>query len=226
MKMIAKPDRRETILGCIYLGVDALLLPWLLPVVNALLGWPMDNAGLNFCYFSLNFLAVAGIFHKYLRQSLREARVGRTLWNVALGYLGVQILSQLVSGLVYGLCPEFANLNDGNVFSILRENPVLITLGTIVLVPVAEETLFRGLVFRRMYDRGAFAAYSVSMILFALIHILGYLGHGEPLVLVLSFLQYLPAGYCLCFVYERSGTILTPILLHMLINASAIFSAR
>ena len=54
----------------------------------------------------------------------------------------------------------------------------------------------------------------------------GYVGSVEPAYILLSFLQYLPAGYCLCFAYRRSGTIISPILMHMIVNAVAVYSMR
>ena len=64
------------------------------------------------------------------------------------------------------------------------------------------------------------------MLLFSAIHILGYIGKASTLTLVLSFLQYLPAGLCLAWSYAKSETILTPIVIHTLINAWGIYEMR
>jgi membrane protease YdiL (CAAX protease family) len=64
------------------------------------------------------------------------------------------------------------------------------------------------------------------MALFSLIHITGYIGCYPPKTLVLCFLQYLPAAYCLNFAYRRSGTIAAPILTHMLVNLAALSAMR
>ena len=66
--------------------------------------------------------------------------------------------------------------------------------------------------------------YVVSMVVFAAIHTVGYVESEEPVILLLCFLQYLPAGYCLCWCYRQSGNILSPILMHILFNASSILS--
>ena len=41
----------------------------------------------------------------------------------------------------------------------------------------------------------------------------------------LAFLQDLPAGLCLAWAYERSGSIWVPIGMHMLINAMSLAAA-
>ena len=150
-------------------------------------------------------------------------RVFPVIWYGILGYLGYQTLGELLNILIYTLSPGFVNFNDVTVALMIRENPAL-ALCVILLVPVAEETLYRGLLFRGLYGKNAVFAYLASMVFFAAIHVAGYIGTLSPLHLLLSFLQYLPAGYCLCFAYRHSGTILCPILIHMAINAMAVYA--
>ena len=44
--------------------------------------------------------------------------------------------------------------------------------------------------------------------------------------LLLCFLQYIPAGIALGWAYVRSGSILTPILIHTLVNAIGVAILR
>ena len=90
----------------------------------------------------------------------------------------------------------------------------------------AEECLFRGLLFRGFYGKSRWAAYAISAICFSFIHIGGYLGSYDPALLAMCFIQYLPAGLILAWCYEKSNTIVTPILIHTLINAIGIYSMR
>ena len=122
--------------------------------------------------------------------------------------------------------PDFSNVNNDHILSMADEQFTLMAVGAIFLAPFAEEVLFRGLVFRGLFDKHPLLAYGLSMTLFAMVHISGYIGKFDPLLLALCFLQYLPAGYCLCFAYHRSGTILAPILMHMLANIAAVYSMR
>ena len=223
-----KPNRNETISGGIYLAFMLILLPPLLRLFNSLSGNSLSAGKLNFIYYFINFAAVLPIFRKFLLQSLKDAlRVPfPTIWLALLGYMGNMALSEILAIFLLILVPTFANINDLNVALMLQEDFSLLTFAIVVLVPVVEETLFRGMIFRNLYNRSKAGAYLISMFAFAAIHVTGYIGSVEPVYILLSFLQYLPAGYCLCFAYRRSGTIISPILMHMIVNAVAAFSMR
>ena len=103
---------------------------------------------------------------------------------------------------------------------------MLMSIGTVLLVPVVEEMLFRGVLFGRLYQKNCFLAYALSTILFSCIHIVGYLGVYAPTDLFLSFLQYVPAGICLAWSYAKSGCIWAPILIHIAVNQVGTLSMR
>ena len=223
-----KPNRNETLFGGIYLAFMLIFLPLLLKVFNSMLENPLSAGKLNFIYYFINFALIVPVFGKFLLQSLKDAlRVPfPTIWLALLGYMGNLALSEILAIFLLILVPDFANINDLNVALMLQEEFSLLAIGTVVLVPVVEETLFRGMIFRNLYDRSPAGAYLISMVAFAAIHVTGYVGSVEPVYILLSFLQYLPAGYCLCFAYRRSGTIISPILMHMIVNAVAVYSMR
>ena len=81
-----------------------------------------------------------------------------------------------------------------------------------VLVPIAEEMLNRGLVFRRMRDYVSFwPAAILSAVLFALMH-------GNIVQGLYAFGVGLPMAY----VYERSGRLWASILLHITANTCSV----
>ena len=209
--------------GIAYLALNLLLLPGLVSMVG--LGLGLDMAGINFCYYFLNFAFVLWIFRKFLWGNVLVAldRLFPVLWYGILGYLGYETVTNLVSALIFLINPAFVNFNDATVASMVTQSPLL-AFSVIALVPLAEETLYRGLVFRGLYEKNHILAYCVSMAFFSAIHVVGYADVLSPAQLLFSFIQYLPAGYCLCFVYRRSGTIITPIAVHMAINAMAVLA--
>ena len=223
-----KPSRRETVFGGIYLFLSMFVLPILLPVANILLGSPFGSAQVNFIYFCVNFTATTVIFREFLLQSLRDALSVpfHTLWYALLAYLGNQTFSSLVAMFCTAVYPEYANVNDGNIAGLLAENLPLMTIGTVLLAPVSEELLHRGLIFRGLFDRSPAAAHIVSILVFSALHIVGYIGAYEPMHLLLCFLQYIPAAYCLNFAYRHSGNILCPILMHILTNLVSVSLMR
>lgn len=223
-----KPNRNETLSGGIYLAFMLIFLPMLLRLFNSLSGNTLSAGKVNFLYYFINFAAILPIFRKFLLRSLKDALQVPfpTIWLALLGYMGNRALSELLLVILLILFPGFTNINDLNVALMLQEDFSLIAIGIIFLVPVVEETLFRGLIFRSLYEIRPVIAYLVSMAAFAAVHVVGYIGSVEPIYILLSFLQYLPAGYCLCFAYRRSGTIISPILMHMIVNAVAVYSMR
>ena len=75
-----------------------------------------------------------------------------------------------------------------------------------------EEVLFRGLVYNRLKD---YNNEWLSMILAAGIFAVY---HGNPLQILFAF----PMGLLLLAVYEKEGTLMAPIALHMAVNISSI----
>jgi len=228
MRFATKPSRREMLLGCIYLTLYLAVLPRLVPLLARFLLPQLNAAQINFIFFAVDFAAITAILFSFLRRSLRDARQapGPTIWYAILGYLGTQTLGSILVRFILRIEPEFANINDMAINALVAENFVLMAIGTVILAPITEELLFRGLVFRGLYDRSPLAAYLISMTLFSLIHVTGYIGHYPPKMLILCFIQYLPAAYCLNFAYRRSGTIAAPILTHMLLNLAALSASR
>ena len=223
-----KPSRRETLWGGIYLLLYMFVLSWLVPLAAMLVSRDLDAAQINFIYFGVNFIATTVIFRKYLIQSLKDSlRVGlRTLKYGLLGYLGSVLLSGMVASAILNVYPEFANVNDSTVAGLVEQNMPLMAIGAVILAPVTEELLFRGLIFRGLYDRSPLVAHLLTMVLFSGIHILGYIGVYDTKLLFFCFLQYLAPAYCLNFAYRQSGTILAPILMHMLTNLLALSAMR
>jgi membrane protease YdiL (CAAX protease family) len=218
------PTKTETLWGIAWLAASTLMMPILLTLLNILLPQPMSAAMLNVVYYCINFAVILIIFRPFLRESalLALQRIPAVLGYGVLGYLGYYVLTTLLTQGILLIEPDFGNINDESIFSMLDENTIPLALATVFLVPVAEETLYRGLFFRKLLDKNILTAYIVSMVTFASIHVMGYVGVHPPLTLLLCFLQYLPAGFCLCFCYRQTGTIMTPILVHTIVNAVGI----
>lgn len=225
--MSPAPNEKETKLGIIWIFVSLMGLPILLTVINLLLGSPLSAGLLNTVYYCLNFVGVIIIFRKFLNSAAKMAlqRIFPVIWYAILGYLGYQVITNLLTTGILLLYPDFSNVNDENIFSMLERDTLPFALATVFLVPVAEETLYRGVVFRRLLDKNAVLAFIISMVVFAAIHVVGYIGTYPAVTLLLCFLQYLPAGYCLAWSYRQTGTIITPILMHTLVNATGIYYA-
>lgn len=221
-------SNQETVGGIVYTLFQMLVLSSLLVWGNACLGKPLTSGELNFLYYLINFLATLFLYRSFLSRNLRQAVAHPAYFcqAVILGFVAYQACSWAITKAVGLLVPGFTNYNDASIAGMAATNALLMFLGTVVLVPVAEECLFRGLIFRNLYGKSHWAAYAVSIFAFAAIHILGYVGQYRPVELLLATLQYLPAGLCLAWAYTKADTICAPIVIHAAINFLAFRALR
>ena len=227
MKKLTIPlSRFELIFGWIYLPFQLLVLPSLLLIVNLFLGNPFSESEINFIYFCLNFLVVTVAFRRFLIHSAKRSLSSpmRCLQSAFFGFVLYWAASIGLSSVIVYIDPSFFNVNDESINAMVKESAQLMAIGTVFLVPVVEEVLYRGLIFRGLYNRSKIAAYVVSSLAFSAIHVVGYIGLYDAQHLLLCLLQYLPAGLCLGWSYARADSIWAPILIHITINQIGILS--
>lgn len=221
-------NQTEVLLGWVWLIFEVLFLPSLLVMANAALHYPLGSAWINFIYFCINFIAVLVIFRQFLGKSVISLGKNffRTIKGAFLGFCVYYVSNLAMTELMNFLFPWFSNVNDENVTSLLYLDFYPMLIGTVVLVPFAEEVLFRGLVFQSLYTKNHFLGYLISAALFSAVHILSYIGSADPLTLGLCFIQYIPAALCLARAYTEADNIFAPILIHTVINAMGVMAVR
>ena len=214
------PNSQETVCGFCYFAFQLFLLPVLLTGLNSRLSTPLREAELNFVFYIINFLAVLIIFHDFLGSAATQAvrHPAYLCQAIILGLAAYYACTFITSQAIGLLVPGFSNYNDSAIASMRQESRLLVFIGTVLLVPTVEECVFRGLIFRNLYGKSHLAAYVVSMLAFALVHILGYAGQYTPLEILMAVLQYLPAGLCLAWSYTKADTIFAPIAIHATVN--------
>lgn len=219
---------KEQIWAIIYLLFSIFLLPDLLVLFNQNLPVPMGKLWINFLYFTVNFLFVCWILGSFFRRSLIFAgqNVVNFLIAVTAGSAVYWSCSWGYSWILGRFFPDFCNLNDGSISAMISDNFPIMLLGTAVFVPVAEEALHRGLIFGGLYPKSPAAAYILSSVIFASVHIMGYVGVYSTTNLILAFIQYLPAGLTLAWAYRKSGSIFAPMLMHAVINTVGVLAQR
>ena len=228
MKLSISTTRRQTLLGWAYWLISLFVLPSAFETINNQLATPLPESVLNLIFFSVNFLAVVCIFHGFLWESLKAAaeKMWKCLGIAALGIAVHYAALWLITQCNMAIKPGFSNVNDNSILNMLDERTPLLAFATVFFVPVAEETLYRGLLFQTMQRRNRLMAYIMSVALFSSIHVMGYVGVYDPLTLTLCFVQYLPVGVILALAYEQTDTVITPILIHTFINLIGLFITR
>jgi membrane protease YdiL (CAAX protease family) len=139
--------------------------------------------------------------------------IGVTLGCIALAIGGSIVLGELLERLGAPVAEQ------GSILEIVRAwhrgdddgSIVLLGASACVLAPLAEESLFRGLLFARLRaSNGRVLAYGVSALAFALIH-------ANPAGLLI----YGWLGLCFAFALERTGRLWPAVVVHMANNAFA-----
>jgi membrane protease YdiL (CAAX protease family) len=216
--------KSERIVGLVWLGVHAALLPWLIVYVytNVLrhMNVTMTNASINLVYYAINFAFVMIFMFRFLRTSfsnLLDNPLG-ALKAIVLAYLFNYAALTLVSLLLGFVFNNTVNPNSQEVVHQTKLDPNSIIVVAVLLVPIVEETLFRGALFGTIRTKSRLLAYVVSTILFSVYHLWQYFLPGFDWRLLLYMLQYIPASLALAWCYEKSGSIWAPIVLHAAIN--------
>ena len=214
--------------GWVYYLFQLFLLPELVILILNLFHQSVTIFSVNFIIFLVNFIGFYCIFISFLKDSFKvfTRNLKRILAIVFLGFVVYWVANALMHYLVLSVSPDHNNLNNAAIGTIAKDHLFLLLVGTVLLVPVAEELVFRGMIFGALYNQNKLFAYVLSAVAFSLIHLLGYLDDMTLIQALLSFMQYLPAGIVLAWTYAKTDTIFTPILIHAIINLIGTLTVR
>lgn len=222
------PSQKELLWGGIYIVAELFVLPYLMGRANLLLAQPLSVGKLNAVFFLLNFGITTLIFRSFLKQTLLDGikQLPVVLYAAATGFFLYWAGNLVVNALVLWLDPEFVNINDSTITAMVNADFLPLAICTVLFAPVAEELLFRGVLFAGFYRQNPISAFLLSTIVFSAIHIAAYIGSYPWYTLLLCFIQYIPPSLALGWAYAKSGSILSPMLMHIVINAIGIFVMR
>ncbi|MCR5537720.1 MAG: CPBP family intramembrane metalloprotease [Lachnospiraceae bacterium] len=187
--------------------------------------WTIINEGMNdFLRMTLPALAIAALVSlpllgMYLSND-REDRMkaGAAPWPFHGGVAALAIVLGAAACLLGNALISLSGIGEVsnsfiNVETMLFSSNIFVEIAIVgVLIPIVEELIYRGLAFRRMRDSISFVpAALITALLFALVH--GNIVQG---------LYAFGTGILLAYVYERSGSLAAPILLHMTANICSV----
>lgn len=217
-------NKTESIVGWIYLFVHIFALGYIVALANIylfpLFGFSLSTLHLNLLYYAISFVFLLCFLHSFMRSSFGELCSHKmdTLISVLIFYFVYMIVLYLVALFIGLFLDNLENPNNAAITSMAKLNPNTMIVIGVLLAPIVEEILFRGVAFGTIRKSSRVAGYIVSSLLFALYHLWEYMLSGFSWDLVLYLLQYIPAGIILCLCYERSKNIWGPVFLHMMIN--------
>lgn len=220
--------KKELTFGLVYLVLHVFVLPdALYYLLTALFGAKaVTGAWLTFACYLVGAAAVLAFGWRFMRESFYVLweRFTLAIGSFAGGYLIYYFLLYAVSVLITSVAPELtSNPNNDQVAMDYMQNRGVMYAAAVLLAPISEEFLFRGVLFGTLQKRSRVLAYAVSVAAFCLYHLWQLLFTGvNMLAFLLYLLQYLPGAVAMARAYERSGSLWTAIFLHMFINAMAL----
>ncbi|MDO4616260.1 MAG: type II CAAX endopeptidase family protein [Lachnospiraceae bacterium] len=135
-------------------------------------------------------------------------------WQYAAAALTGTAAGHVWSSLIYvsGIAKIFTGYSDGASRAFSGQPIWLVVLSTVLAVPVAEELVFRWMIYRRAkHWYGRAAGLVISALLFGLYH-----------ANVVQFIYAAGFSILLTYLYEKSGNILAPVLAHAGANLWAV----
>ena len=220
--------KMEKIFGWLYLPIHIFVLPFAVSYFCVLfapsLGFKIDDAHINLIYYVISFTFVLIFMFRYLRATFGDLcdNFWTSVKTLILGYVFYYILAFAVSIILTIFISQPTNPNTADIVSSTKLNVNVMTVVAVLLGPVVEEALFRGVVFGNIRQKNRVAAYIVSTLVFAIYHLWQYLLFSPDWTILLYLLQYIPASVALAWSYENSKNLWVPIFIHMLINFVAL----
>ncbi len=214
-----------TIFFLVYLLVMPLLADKLFDFIGTLLGSPIAAAQRNVWYYYVVFALTVLLFHQFLAHTTSyffetPGEGSKTFFIGLIAFYGANELLYRVCRLLFG---STVNLNDAPIAAQISSVPKLTVAIIVFFAPFVEEVLFRGLVFGCLREKSRFLGYTVSCLLFALLHVWSLARGGWTLSELVLLAKYLAPGIVFAWAYDRSGTLWPSILLHMSVNALALW---
>ena len=206
---------RERIAALAYIPVHVYLLPRLLGALPFLR--TLDSATIHVIYYVVGAAYMLALLWRFWRREFDAlCDYGPAVLLEILKAYGTLLLCNMAVNLALLAVRYTDNPNNAAIFSMAGENLGKTAAVAVFLAPLVEEPMFRGGVFGLVRKYSRIAAYGASMLLFAVYHVWSFAAKDPTAWLYV--LQYLPAGFLLARVYEKTDSIWTGIFLHMTVN--------
>lgn len=181
----------------------------------------LEHRSLAAAFTALCILPFAAFFFMKDRKAEKEARLPiqkkapavQYIWIFLFGAVFCLGMNVLIA--MSGLATRDASYIAGST-AMYSEGIAVLLLCQGIIVPVSEEMMFRGVLFKRCREQMSFwnAAFSVAL-LFAFIHS------------TMTQLAYtLVLGLFLAYFYEKFGSLKAPVLLHIMVNVVSVMLTK
>ena len=211
------PTRRSrawTVRYAVLALVMVIALSLCIGAVKSLVDWKWPEATKGVLVLDLLFLLTLIPLYRSGRLGLADLGMRKTSRKLAMGLFVLGLGAITVFDAVWRTIVSLPRVEDGLTGLPHRGALVIVLTGLALCIsaPIVEEIFFRGLLYRSLRNR--LAAVPAALI----VAVIFGLGHTQyPL---LERPQQAAFGFVMCLLYERSGSLLPCIALHMLVDAS------
>lgn len=220
-KMTDSEQQRGLVFFLLYLLVFPRLNGWL---QRLLMGDAESMAAeANVVYYGFLFVMVLFIFWGFLKKDFAELLdwLPENLFSVAVAFLAAGGLHVAVSALPFPVGDPIS-VQYAQEFRVAPGPTLALVL---LLIPLVEETLFRGLLYGGLRNYSRPIALAATTVVYALSLVWRYaLERSDPRYLLLAIL-YLPMAAALTWCYDRGGSVWSCVALHGAVNGMILFLA-
>ena len=223
-QLTASEQRR----GWVFFVIYVVVFPFLMGQIQRLAGEQevfLPVAEANVVYYFLSAVLLLLLLWSYLKNGffLLLDWLPENLFAFLTGLGGALVLHLLVMRVPLPVSnPIYLDYPEQFALSPMATGVLLV-----VLIPLVEEVLFRGLMFGSLRRYSRPLAYAVTVLFYAVYCVWQYVFSYGALDLryLLLFVQYLPMSLALTWCYDNGGSIWSAVALHMALNGLILFSA-
>ena len=222
--------RLEKILGGGLLAVYLVVLPLgadpMFDFIGRLFGIVISDGVRNAAYYYILFALTVVAFWGYLGRNVRAMldHLGTFLLSVGIGLVAFYELNEIVWRILKMFDLARDNLNDQAILTRIGAAPYSTIFILVFLAPIIEEAIFRGYIFGNLREASRAAAYLVSCLLFAFLHVWQFVVLNHDLSYLFIMVQYFVPGLVMAWTFERSGSLWGSVLLHCVVNGLSVWS--
>ena len=217
--------RAELGRGWVFFALYVFLFPWLMGWVQRSYQGEFPVAEANVVYYLVIVALTFLVLWSYLRHGFRLLLdwLPENLFAFVTGLVGGEILTFLANLIPLPVQnPNLMSYPEQYYFA-----PAATVFILVVLMPLVEEPLFRGVLFTTARSYSKVLGYVLSVGVYALYCAaqFAYAYGMLDLRYLLLMIQYVPMALALTWCYDRGGSIWSAIALHMAFNGFTLLSA-
>lgn len=184
----------------------------------------MATALLNVLLDSILVIVSVLIFKDSLKQQFKDLFLDLKInltYAIVKGPLIVYGCSLIGGLLSIAFNGDTTSANQALLENLISNHFVLMTFASVILAPIFEELLFRGVIFAWLYEVNPLIAHILSGFIFGFVHVMNAVFSGNIGEIVQVF-GYFFMGIGLSYLYEKTNNIYVPIITHALNNLIAV----